>query len=145
MHDREREPSGRDRTEPRETRCDEMREYEREHGRDEQLPARSGRQRQEGVGAALSRRQPDQRGLSQDEREGDRARAEQRHAGLVDERERERRQHARLVQRDHGRIDAGQLRHECEEGVPERERVAGMQAAVAELADPLERELVEGP
>ena len=41
------------------------------------------------------------------------------------------------------RIDAGELRDEREPAVPERERVAGMEAAVLELVDGAQRERAE--
>jgi len=54
---------------------------------------------------------------------------------LVDGGEGDRRDRARLVQHHLRRIDAGELRDEREEPVPERERVAGVQPAVRELVD----------
>ena len=68
---------------------------------------------------------------------------EERVAGLVGDEERERRQHGRLVQDDLGRVEEGDARDEREKAVPEREGVAGMQAAVGELVHGVERERVE--
>src|SRR5699024_8591351 len=61
--------------------------------------------------------------------------AEECHPRLVHDCERDRRNGTRLVAHDVGRIDSGELRDQREEGMPEREGVAGVQAAVAELVD----------
>ena len=47
------------------------------------------------------------------------------------------------MQDDLARVDAGQPRDEREERVPEREGVAGVQAAVPELVDGAERQPAE--
>jgi hypothetical protein len=44
---------------------------------------------------------------------------------------------------DERRVDARQLRHRREERVPERERVAGMEAAVDQLVHPPQRQRPE--
>ena len=68
---------------------------------------------------------------------------EERVAGLVGDEQRERREHGGLVQDDLGRVDERDTRNERQKAVPEREGVAGMEAAVGELVDRLEREGVE--
>ena len=47
------------------------------------------------------------------------------------------------MQHDAGRVDTGDLGDGGEKPVPERERVAGMEAAVGELVDPVQREVPE--
>ena len=70
MDEREREPAGGDaRPSQAQPRGAHVGEEEREHGGDEQLAARRGRQREDGVGAAVPGRERDQRGLRQDERD----------------------------------------------------------------------------
>ena len=68
---------------------------------------------------------------------------EERVARLVGDEKRERREHGGLVQDDLGRIEEGDAGDEREKAVPEREGVAGMQPAVRELVDRVERERVE--
>ena len=68
---------------------------------------------------------------------------EERPAGLEGDENRERREDRREVRDDPLRILARDLRDQRDEAVPERERVAGVQAAVGELGDPLERQVVE--
>src|SRR5207244_3024624 len=57
--------------------------------------------------------------------------------------ERERREDARLVEDDRGRIDSADLRDEREPAVPERKGVAGVEPAVLELVDGAQRERAE--
>jgi hypothetical protein len=61
--------------------------------------------------------------------------AKQRHSRLVHDGECDRHDRARLVLHHLRRVDARELRDQREKRVPERERVARMQAAVAELVD----------
>ncbi len=57
--------------------------------------------------------------------------------------ERQRREHRGLVQHDVGGVEKRDACDEREEGMPEREGVAGMEPAVRELVDRAERERVE--
>ena len=66
-----------------------------------------------------------------------------RHARLVGDEERHRHEHARLVEDGRPGVDACEPGHPCHEHVPQGERVAGVQPAVHELVDGLEREVVE--
>ena len=54
-----------------------------------------------------------------------------------------RREHGRAVQHDVDRVGARDLRDQREEAVPQRERVAGMEPAVRELVERVQREVVE--
>ena len=60
-------------------------------------------------------------------------RAEDRVAGRVREKERERDEDRREVEEHVGHVDSGEARDERIHGVPEREGVAGVEAAVLEL------------
>ena len=109
------------------------REGERERRRHEELPRRCRGQGERGVGAAVSRRHRSY-GDGSSGRDGSRRHpAEHRVAGLVGDEHGQRREHCRLVEHHLGRIGEGDLRDESEERVPERERVAGVQAAVGEF------------
>ena len=72
------------------------------------------------------------------------ARGEERRPGLVDEHEGERQQHRRQVQERGRRADAGELRDHRDRRMPERERVARVQAAVLELVHRAQRQVVQG-
>jgi hypothetical protein len=61
---------------------------------------------------------------------------------LVDQHERERQEHSRKVEEGRGRRDPGELRDHRHRGVPERERVTGVQAPVAELVERAQRQVV---
>ena len=69
--------------------------------------------------------------------------AEDRHACLVGDDERHRKEDARLVKQCGTGVDPGEPRHEAHEHVPERKRVAGVQPTVYELVHGLEPEVVE--
>src|SRR5919197_4964023 len=71
-------------------------------------------------------------------------RPEERTAGREEEEQRDRDENRADVARDVGHVDAGEQGNESEGAVPERKRVAGVQAAVAELVHDAERrEVVE--
>ena len=114
-----------------------------EHDRDEQLPRRGRRQRERVVGAAVARCEPGDRHLPGEHRDPAPDRVEERTPRLEDDDERDRDEDRRLVEDDVRRVDPGQLRDEREEPMPEREGVAGMRAAVRELAHRVDRQLVE--
>ena len=118
-------------------------EDECEQRREHQHPARVRRQRQRDEGTAVPGRETEQRPLGQQRRQAGPARAEERGAGLVGEPEAERQQHGRPVQHDLGGVDTGQLRDEREKAVPERERIARVQPAVAVLVQGAQRERAE--
>ena len=64
-------------------------------------------------------------------------------ARLVCDQQRHRREHGRLVEHDHRRVDERDAGDEREEAVPEGKGVARVQAAVRELVHSLERERAE--
>ncbi len=70
-------------------------------------------------------------------------RAEDCEARLPGDEEGERGEHGRLTVEHDGGVEARDLRHESEEPVPEREGVAGVEAAVDELVDGAEMEVAE--
>ncbi len=144
VHDREHEPRTCDERESRAGRLVQIDEEERQRGGHEQHAPAGGRGQREqperAAGAGRERRDADR---PRERRDAEPARAEDRDARFVDDEERERREHGRFVHDDLGRVDARQLRDQREERVPERERVAGVQPAVHELAHAFERELVE--
>src|SRR4051812_35833065 len=70
-------------------------------------------------------------------------RAEEDAPELVGKDESDRHEEARLVQHHLRRIEAGDLADEREPCMPERERVTGMQTAVAELVDRPQRQPAE--
>ena len=143
VHDREHEArSGRRRDEPERRRPHGL-ERQRERGRHEELPRRGRGQREEDVGAAHPRGERDHRHLRRRGHARSPGPPEERPAGLEGDEHRERREDRRKVRDDPLRILARELRDERDEAVPERERVPGMQAAVGELRDTLEREVVE--
>jgi len=118
-------------------------ERQRERRDYKQLPGRRRRERQSSVGAAVSGREGDQPDLSGRRGRSGPRRVEQHPSRLVPDERGERREHAGLVADDERRIDAGQLGHAREEAVPEWEGVAGVQAAVPELVDGVDPDVVE--
>ena len=107
------------------------------------MTGRRRRQRECGVGAAVARRH---RG----ECDGDSGRGgggshapEHRVPGLVRDEHGQRHEHRRLVQHDVRRVRERDLRDECQEGMPEREGVTGVEPAVGELVHGREREVAE--
>ena len=84
-----------------------------------------------------------ERELREDDCDRETRGAEDRPAHLEDEHEGNGNEDARLVCRDARRIDACEPGDEREPGMPERERVAGMQPAVRELPDVVQRERVK--
>ena len=85
----------------------------------------------------------DDRHLRADDRECRPDAAEEGIAGLVRDEEREWCEYRGLMQDDVLRIEERDSRDKCEEAVPEREGVAGVQPAVRELVHSVERERVE--
>ena len=143
MHDREHEPRSRGRRDEPERRQAHGLERQRERGRHEELARRRRGQGEEDVRASHPRRERDHRHLSGRSHTCRPRPPEERPAGLEGDENRERREDRRQV-RDHPlRILARDLRDQREEAVPEREGVAGVQAAVGELGDPVERQVVE--
>ena len=118
-------------------------EEERDHRGHEQLPRDRPWELERRVRAAASRSETDHPDLREQHGEGEPERAKDLAPHLEGEHERERREDARLVQDDGCRIDSSELRHEREPAVPERERVAGMKAAVPELVDRPQRQRAE--
>jgi hypothetical protein len=91
----------------------------------------------------VPRREAFDRYLAEHDGEGETRRAEDRPTHLEGEDEGERREQARLVSCDARGIDARESRHQREPRVPHRERVAGVKAAVRELAHVVQRERAE--
>ena len=119
-------------------------EEERDHRRDEQLPAERRRERERGVRAAAARRRarrstpgrgaPRARPTPTGRRAFPDSHATRNAAGTSTR---------RLVQHDLRRVDPAELGDEREERVPERERVPGVEPAVPELVDRAQREPAE--
>ena len=143
MHDCEHESRGCRRGEEPERRQPHGLERERERRRHEQLPRRRRGEREKDVRPAHARREGDHRHLRGRRHAGGPRPPEERPAGLERDENGERREDRRQVGDDALGILAGDLRDQPDEAVPERERVAGVQAAVGELGDPLERQVVE--
>ena len=143
MDEREPERRDRERRDPGARPLGDVGEEERDHGRDEQLPAERRRQRERGVRAAASGGEREHRDLDEEHREPAPRRPEDRLPGLPGDEERRRHEHGRLVQHDPLRVDAAELGDEREERVPERERVPGVEPAVPELVDGAQREPAE--
>ncbi len=143
MDERERERGRGDRGEHTPPRVAHRDEHQRERGRDEQLPARGGRQLEHAVRAAAARGQRDRRRGGRRHGRPQPPRAEERRPRLVGDEQRQGREPARLVEHDRGRVDAREPRDRGEERVPDRERVAGVEPAVGELPEPGQRERVE--
>ena len=110
-------------------------EDEREDGRDEQLPRRRRRPREEWIRPAVSSCEPDDRDLRRRSRSTERHRAKEGHSCFECHDDRERNEQRALVLDDERGIDAGELRHRREKRMPERKGVAGMQAATDELVE----------
>ena len=69
--------------------------------------------------------------------------AEERRAGRVGEDDCERREDRRKMPKRELGVDVGEPRDERDRGVPDRERVAGVEASVAKLVEDVERREVE--
>ena len=95
------------------------------------------------VDAAVSLSENPERHLPEHDGHGEAHRAEDGPAHLVGEHDGEWNEQAGLVEHDAGGIDAGEARDDRHAAVPERERVAGVEPAVQELADVVQRERVE--
>ena len=143
VDDRQHEPCGGDGRERGAARSLDVGEREGEGGRKEDLARGRRREAERGVGAAVVRCQRRHRDGAEDDGDGRADAPEERPTGLVGDEERDRRQHGRLVQDDLGRVEEADPRDEREEPVPERERVAGVEPAVGELVDGVERERAE--
>jgi hypothetical protein len=115
-----------------------------QRGGEQELACPCGRQPERGVGAAGRRGERRHGDGAADDGDGWAYPAEERVAGLVGHEQGHRGEHRRLVEHDVGRIDECDAGDEREEAVPERERVAGMEAAVGELVGGVERERPEG-
>jgi hypothetical protein len=144
MDDGERESGGRERGRRRPRRLPHEPEEERERGRHHQLPRSRGRQGDRRVGPAVTGREADEGDLREQDRRASPDGSEDGHAGLEDDEERHRDEHARLVQEHRGRIDAAHAPDEREQHVPEREGVAGMQSPVRELVHRPQVQVAEG-
>ena len=118
-------------------------EEERQHRGDEELARGRPGKLERGVRAAPAGSKGDHPHLGGGGARRQPRRAEDAQAHLEHEHERERRQDARLVQHDRRRVDPGKLRDESEPPVPERERIARVQAAVLELVHGAQRERAE--
>jgi hypothetical protein len=124
----------------------EVREDERDRrGHEQRAAPRRRRKREQPERAARARRKRGQSERAREGRDAEPARTENDRPRLVDDQERERGEHRSLVHDDVGRVDAGHLRDEREERVPERKRVARVQPTVHELVDRVHREVVECP
>ena len=143
MHERKPRRRSRERRADRPRRLAHEDEEERRHRRNEELPRRRARQLERRVRPARTRCERDHPDLGEEDAEGERGRTEDAKPELEREHERERREHARLVLHDGARIDAREPRDEREPAVPERERVARVQASVLELVDRAQRERAE--
>ena len=143
MDDCEHEARGRRRShEPQRGRAHRL-ERQRERGGHQELPRRGGGERQEDVRAAHSRREADHRHLRPRGHPGRPRAPEERPARLERHDDGERRKDRREVHDNLLGVFACDLRDERDEPVPERERIPGVEAAVRELGDALERERVE--
>jgi len=143
MDERHRRRCGRDRGDERPGGVADVGEDECQQRRQQQRPRGSRRKRERRVRTSVPGSEPQERELHDRRRDACPARAEEREAGLVGEQERKRQQHGRGVQHDRWRADACEPRHDRDRRVPERERVARMQPAVAELVHRPQRERVE--
>ena len=143
VHERERDRRGRDRQHLAAPSTRDQREDEREQRRGDQRACDRRRQREEVERARSRAGEADQPDLGGGRRDARSVRAEERGAGRVGEHDRERGEDRRQVEHDDGRVDVGQPRDHRQPGMPHRERVAGMEAAVAELVDDVERGQVE--
>src|SRR5207237_4765774 len=143
MDERESAGSRRRRQEQGARRLPSVGEEEGEQPRHEQLSRDGRRQRKGCKRATMPRRDPVQRDLRDHDPDPAPRGAKERTPRLVEEREGERRQHGRRVAPDGDRIDVREPRDQRQEPVPERKRVARMEAPVLELADVLERERAE--
>ena len=137
------EPRGGGRGEQAARRPLDVGERQRERRRNQQLPRRRRRQPERGVGTTVRGSKRRHGHLGADDRDRRPDAAEEGIAGLVGDEKGERRQHRGLVQDDVRRVEKGNAGNESEKGVPEREGVAGMQAAVRELVHSVKRERVE--
>ena len=118
-------------------------EGQRERRDYEQLTGRRRRERERAVGAAVPWRERDQPNLRRRRGNPGPRRVEQHPSRLVRDERGERREDAGFVAHDERRVDAGQLGDPGEKPVPERERVAGVQAAVPELVHGVDPHVVE--
>ena len=118
-------------------------EEQGDDGGQEELGRSLPRLPQVGVDAAVSLSESPERHLPEHDSHGEAHRAEDGPAHLVGEHDGDRNEQARLVERDGRGIDAGEARDDRHTAVPERKGVAGMQPAVQELADVVQRERVE--
>ncbi len=143
VHEGERDRRGRDRQHLAAPSTRDQREDEREQRGGDQRPCDRRRQRQEVERSRSRAGEADQPHLGGRRRNARSVRAEERGAGRVREQDRQRGEDGRQVQHDDGRVDVGQARDHRQPGMPHRERVAGVEAAVAELVDHAERGQVE--
>ena len=143
MHDGEDERGGRRRGEERPGRGTRRLHRKRERGREEQLARRGRGQRERGERPAVRRRHRHERDACGRRGRGGNDAPEQRPTRLVGDHGGKRREHRRAVQHDVDRVGARDLRDQREEAVPQRERVAGMEPAVRELVERVQREVVE--
>ena len=118
-------------------------EEERDRHRHEQL-LRSGRRKSEQrPRAAVTRSEAVEAELRGEHREAGRRRVEHGDPRLPDDDARERSEQRRLMLDDDSRVEPRDLRDERVEPVPERKRVAGMEAAVLELVDRAQVQVAE--
>ena len=143
VHERERDRRGRDREHLTAPSARDEREDEREQRGGDQRPGDRRRQREEVERPRSRAGEADQPDLGGRRRDARSVRAEERGAGCVGEHDRQRREDRRQVQHDDGRVDVGEPRDHRQPRVPHGERVARMEAAVAELVDDVERGQVE--
>ena len=143
MDQREGKRARRQRRDQRQPRRPDEEHRQAHDGRDDQLTGGRRREVERVVGAAVPRRERDERDLAGQHREASPRRVEEGSTGLEGEQERERHEDRGLVEEHVGRVDPGEPADEREEPVPERERIPRMRSTVGELGDGVQREVVE--
>ena len=143
VHERERPACDPDRGEPGPRPFPDVGEEEGDHHGNKELAGGGRRQRERRVRAAATGGEREHPNLGDEHGEPAPDRAEDLSARLPGDEKRGGHEHARLVEDDRGGVHSCEPGDEREEGMPEWERVPGVEAAVAELVHAPQRQSAE--